>query len=286
VASEDTGIFAELERFYDTVPRVAAVAEEIGDFVLFRREGPGYPYYARPRLGATALSAADITEVRARQRALGLPEAFEWVHETTPALLAVARSAGLDVLLAPLMVLSAPAPVGDARFLHPDTPGFGTDLAAAQAVARLAFADPATSTGTPPSTALAGALTITPAGPAERDAVPAPDPAVIADQATLIAEGHVLTAVSETPAEGIVATGSVQRAAGVAELVGIATLPSARRHGHGTRITAALSHRALATGDTHVFLSAGDDDVARMYAHQGFRRVGTACIASPAATPL
>jgi hypothetical protein len=31
-----------------------------------------------------------------------------------------------------------------------------------------------------------------------------------------------------------------------------------------------------------VFLSAGGDDVARVYGRVGFRRVGTACIAEPA----
>ena len=74
-------------------------------------------------------SAADITAVRQRQRELGVPEAFEWVHETTPDLLAVARSAGLDVLLAPLMVLERaalvpdlPLPGATIRFLDPASP--------------------------------------------------------------------------------------------------------------------------------------------------------------------
>jgi hypothetical protein len=35
-----------------------------------------------------------------------------------------------------------------------------------------------------------------------------------------------------------------------------------------------------------VFLSAGDDDVARLYSRVGFRRIGTACIAEPAPSPL
>jgi hypothetical protein len=37
----------------------------------------------------------DVEAVRARQRELGVPEAFEWVHETTPALLALMREAGM-----------------------------------------------------------------------------------------------------------------------------------------------------------------------------------------------
>src|SRR6201991_4111872 len=116
VALQDTDVFVRLERFYDALPRPYARVEDFGGLVLFVREGEGWPYYARPRIGAPTPSAADITAVRRRQRDLGIPEAFEWVHEVMPDLLAVARSAGLNVLLAPLLVLDpaalpeAPAP--------------------------------------------------------------------------------------------------------------------------------------------------------------------------------
>lgn len=81
----DRDLFGRLEHFYDAVPRDAARTEEYGPLVLFVREGAGWPFYARPRLDATgAPSLADITAVRERQRELGLPEALEWVHETTP----------------------------------------------------------------------------------------------------------------------------------------------------------------------------------------------------------
>jgi ribosomal protein S18 acetylase RimI-like enzyme len=275
VALEDTDIFARLERFYDAVPRDAAVAEDIGDFVLFVREGAGWPFYARPRLslrqglGGDTPSAADITAVRARQRELGVPEAFEWVHETTPDLLAVARSAGLDVLLAPLMVLERAA-------LVPDLPVPG-------AVVRLL--DPAAPASTP-RTATAGALTIEPAGPAQRDAVPPPAPDALADQVRAHRAGTVFSAVVDAPGDGVLAVGSVQRSGGVAEVVGVATLPAARHRGYASQLTAALARRALDEGDDVVFLSAGDEDVARLYSRLGFRRVGTACIGSPAAAPL
>jgi predicted GNAT family acetyltransferase len=72
----------------------------------------------------------------------------------------------------------------------------------------------------------------------------------------------------------------------VAEIVGVATLPSARGRGYASQLTATLAGRLLATGVDLVFLSAGDDDVARLYTKVGFRRVGTACIAEPAAAPL
>src|SRR4051812_23152905 len=137
--------------------------------VLFVREGEGWPYYARPVLGADTPSAADITAVRQRQRDLGIPEAFEWVHETTPDLLAVARSAGLDVLLAPLLVLEPAALVPDLpvagasiRFLAPADDAFATDITVSRAVAQLGFGSPGSVATTPE-----GNLIVEVAGPAE-----------------------------------------------------------------------------------------------------------------------
>jgi hypothetical protein len=40
--------------------------------------GPGWNYYARPTLGEKIFSAADVVQVRERQVALGVPEAFEF----------------------------------------------------------------------------------------------------------------------------------------------------------------------------------------------------------------
>jgi ribosomal protein S18 acetylase RimI-like enzyme len=271
------------------VPRDAAVAEEIGGFVLFVNEGKGWPYYARPRLGGAGTpSAADVTAVRQRQRDLGVPEAFEWVHETTPDLLAVARSAGLDVLLAPLMVLENPALVPDLplpgatiRFLEPASPTFGTDISISRAVGRLGFGAPANA-----STVQSGSLVVEVAGPAQRDQVPPLSDDAIADLTRRHASGRMLSAVVESPSTGILACGSVQRVDVVAEVVGVATLPSARRRGFASQLTASLARRTLTDGSELVFLSAGDDDVARLYSKVGFRRVGTACIAEPAVAAL
>jgi ribosomal protein S18 acetylase RimI-like enzyme len=290
VAQQDNDVFVRLERFYDAVPRPDTRAEDFGELVLFVREGPGWPYYARPRLGATTPSAADITAVRQRQRDLGVPEAFEWVHETTPDLLAVARSAGLDVILAPLLVLEAAAlvpdlPVPDAtiRMLDPDDPGFAADLSAGRAVAHLGFGTPATTT---PSTVTAGRLTTEVAGPRERDAAPPADEATVEALAAGIRSGRYASAVVDSPTEGILASGMVQVAGDVAEVAGVATLPSARRRGYASQLTATLARHALNSGARLVFLSAGDDDVARLYTRVGFRRVGTACIAEPAAATI
>lgn len=290
MAPVDSGLFDRLERFYDALPRPWTRAEEIGSLVLFIREGEGWPYYARPRLGSHTPSAADIIDTRSRQRELGLPETFEWVHETTPDLLAVARSAGLDVLLAPLLVLDPAAlvpdlPLRDAtiRYLDPAAATFPADLRASRAVGRLGFAAPSYQA---PLEVVEKGLVIDAAGPAERDAC-GPLPAEAVRQAREMFDGgDFLTAVADAPGEGILATATSQRSGDVAEVVGVATLPSARRRGYASQLTATIAGRLLKDGVNLVFLSAGDDDVARLYTRVGFRRVGTACIAEPAAAPL
>jgi ribosomal protein S18 acetylase RimI-like enzyme len=281
MTSTRNGLFDRLERFYDAVPRDAAHTEEFGALVLFISDGKNSRFYARPRLDATEPpSAADVTAVRRRQRELGLPEAFEWVHETQPGLLAVARSAGLSVLEAPLMVLDPTAlPPADAhpgapvRILDPAAPTFAADVALRRAVATVGFAAPGTAVGT--------------AGPAARDSALAELPhEVLEEERARALAGRRISALVETPGEGAVASGMALRVGDVAEIVGIATLPSARRQGFGAAITAALARRLLDDGTDLVFLSAGSEEIARVYLRIGFRRVGTACIAEPAPATL
>ena len=290
--AQDNDVFGRLERFYDAVPRPDARAEEFGGLVLFVREGAGWPFYARPRLHADTPSAADIAAVRNRQRELGLPESVEWVHETTPDLLAVARSAGLEVLLAPLMVLETAALVPDLpvngaviRLLDPHSASFADDLAASRAVAQLGFGAPhdASPAAVP---AGSGSLVVEPAGPAARDAVPPPEAAVVDAARRRALAGRAVIGVVDSPVQGILATGTVQRVGDVAEIAGVATLPDARRLGYASQLTATLARDALLHDGRLIFLSAGDDDAARLYSKVGFRRIGTACIAEPAAVPL
>lgn len=271
-------VFDRLERFYDAVPRDVAGVEEHGGLVLFVRDGAGWPFYARPRLDATEPpSLADITSVRERQRELGLPEAFEWVHETTPELLAVARSAGLSVLEAPLMVLDPtalpdPATLSDVpvRVLAADSPGFAADVAARRAVAAVSFAAAGTAPGD--------------AGPAERDAaISELELAALDEERSRVADGRRISALAGTPTEGALASGMAMRVDDVAEIAGVATLPAARRRGLGAALTATIARELLAAGTDVVFLSAGSEEIARVYLRVGFRRIGTACIAEPAA---
>jgi ribosomal protein S18 acetylase RimI-like enzyme len=251
------------------VPRAAARVEEHGPLRLFIAEEVPWPYYARPAGGA--VSPDDVAAVRARQRELGLPEAFEWIHEVDPSLLSTARTAGLQVLEAPLMVLDArqwrplEAPTGiDLRRLAPDDPA----LAAARAVADVGFGAPGTMPG--------------PEGRTERDAAASrQSETALAPVRRRLREGATVMMAAERDGAPL-AVGSHQPVGGVTEVVGVATLPAVRRQGLGGAVTGALVRDARDSGVEVIFLSAGSDDIARVYARLGFRRVGTACIAEPA----
>jgi ribosomal protein S18 acetylase RimI-like enzyme len=272
------GLLGRIERFYDAVPRDVATAEEIGGLVLFVRQGAGWPFYARPRPGADEPpSAADIIAVRERQRDLGVPEALEWVHEVHPDLLAVARSAGLAVREAPLMVLdtaSPPEPAPPAgvtvRLLDPAAPSFAEDVAARRAVTTVAFGAPAE----PETPGTVGSTAPRPLAPDDLEF-----------ERRRAAAGRIVSALAED-ASSALAAGVLQQVDDVAEVAGVGTVPSARRRGLGGAVTAALARHALDTGVDVVLLSAGSDDVARTYARVGFRRIGTACVAGPAPVVL
>jgi predicted N-acetyltransferase YhbS len=66
----------------------------------------------------------------------------------------------------------------------------------------------------------------------------------------------------------------------VSEITGVATLPRLRGRGLGAGLASALVAHARETAET-VFLTAGDDDVARVYERIGFARLGTTGVALP-----
>jgi ribosomal protein S18 acetylase RimI-like enzyme len=190
------------------------------------------------------------------------------VVDLAPTLGPAARQTGLDVLELPLMALERPleAPAVDARVrrLEPDDPA----LPAARAVADIAFATPGTDAGGD--------------GPRERDAALGDYPE---GRLTVVRErmrsGLTVTVVAEDD-DGVLSVGSHQPVGGVTEIVGVGTLPAARRRGLGAAVTAALVAAARGGGADVVFLSAGGDDIARVYGRLGFTRVATAGIALPA----
>jgi GNAT superfamily N-acetyltransferase len=268
-----TALLARLERFYDAVPRTGARTEDLGPFTLFISLG-AWPFYARPRLGHEGIiTPADVAAMRERQRQLRVPEAFEWVVETTPSLAPAARDDGLAVEEVPLLVLRAhrPAPVPAGHRLRRITAD-DPDLERVLAVAAVAFANSGTASGA--------------AGVAERDQHAAADTADHTRLRTRLADRATVMYAIEGD-EGPIATGAHQAVDGVTEIVGVATLPAARRRGLGAAVTSALIEDALGAAPVHgrrmdtVFLSAAGEDVARVYERLGFERIGHAGLAEP-----
>ncbi|MGP4087873.1 GNAT family N-acetyltransferase [Streptomyces sp. KR55] len=263
---------ARIEQYYATVLLLFADAEDFGPLRLFVRTEPGTPYYggpshAQPTAEAATVTTADIARVRARQRELGVPEAFEWLAEAAPTLRTRIEAAGLPVQERPLMALDPHAPVRPQplpdgitiRKLTADDPA----LPAALALPRLAFAVAGTSVGSAGRAELARvAAEVTADG-----ALATTRPAIRAGHKTLIAA----LAPDGTP----LAVGHYHPAHGTAEIGGVGTLPTARRRGLAAAVTAAPAIHARDHGVDTVFLAYAEDAVARIYTRLGFRPAGT-----------
>ena len=246
-----------IETYYDAVPRAAATTEEVGPFTLFlAEEGIGWQFYARPRLGLdTEVTADDVRAVLARQDELGKPRQLEWVEEVTPSLLPAVREALPDARIeeCPLLVLpvdAAARATGPGRYvdLEPDDPDLGWVSGAQDA----AFG--------------------------EADEVVE---GKVGRRRELIADGSLVVVAAYDESGRVIGGGSAAPRGGTSELMGIATIPSARRRGHGAAITGALVAAVRRRGVHQVFLSAASDDAASIYKAIGFERVATACILEP-----
>lgn len=262
-------VLRRIECYLDAAPRAAVHAETVGPFSIFV-QAAAWPYYARPAVDANRPATVDdVLAVCARQRELGLPQAFEWVAETTPALGDLVKQAGLRVQSLPLMVCEA------LQTVDPPT-GYGVRLISADdralraaiAVARVGFGVAGTQLGA--------------AGILQRDAVAGQ----LADEQVRftrqrLRQGLSITAIAES-AQGPESVGTHQPIADLSEVVGVATLPAMRRRGLAAAVTSALVADALEHGVDIVFLSAGDEDIARVYGGLGFVTVGTFCVAEPA----
>lgn len=258
----DRDLLQRIDRYLDAVPRTVTRTETIGPFTVFINEGRGWRYYARPSPGETAFTVADAGQVLARQRDLGQPTEFEWVVATAPTLADTLRSAALEVTTMPLMHVTtdvfrraAPPPDCVVRLARIDD-----DLARWNAVAMIGFDAAGTATG--------------PQGVADLDRMAArADPDAIGFARDRLAEGFTVMAGAVVGGDPVT-IGSHQPLEGVAEVTGVATLPAFRRRGFGAAVTSLLVRDAFDRGITTVFLSAGEDDVARMYASLGFREIG------------
>ncbi len=267
----DRPLLRRIDEYLDAVPRAAVRVETIGPFTLFLNEGHGWRYYARPTPGATGITVDDVRVVRERQRSLSQPEAFEWIVELSPD---VGEAVGRDrmrVVTHPMMVLSpedftprAPLEGAAISIIGPDD-----DLAAVNAVAEIAFRNPGTAVSEP------GVADAT-------EAARAQNADTLAFQRRRMLAGLTVNAAARVGGV-IAAVGGHQPLDGATEIVGVATLPAFRRRGLGAAVTGALVADAIDRGVETICLSADDDDVARVYAGLGFRRVGTTGAAAPRA---
>jgi GNAT superfamily N-acetyltransferase len=259
------GLLDRIERYFAAAPLPDARIETAGALDVPIGD-PAWPYPARPRIGAGAVTADDVRAAVALQDAAGVPAALEWVPERSPGTAAAARAAGLTVEELPLLVAADPVdlllPVGVRLYLvgadDPELPRY-------QCVAATAFAHP---------------------GPRAEVGDAAPDTSAEATARTAvlrerIAAGRTVMMVAVENGEPV-AVGSHQPVdldgIEVSEIVAVATLPRLRGRGVGAGMASALAAHARETADT-VFLAAGDDDVARIYERVGFARLATTCVA-------
>lgn len=256
-----------VDAYCDTAPRATARVEKHGSMVLFVAQR-GWPFYARPALTRTTEpTAAEIQEVLARQTELGVPRALEWIHETTPSLAGVARSAGLTVHRCPLLVLGSAAGLrtadGEVRLMEA---GDG-ELGQVNAAVEVAFTAPGTAVGE--------------AGAAAREAAVNTPTGVQRLEFTMDAlrSGRTIRAGAFVGSAGAVGGGSHNPRGAVSEIVGVGILPAFRRRGLAGALASLLAGHALDHGVTTVFCGAESDEVARVYESVGFRRVGTIGVA-------
>jgi predicted GNAT family acetyltransferase len=265
-------VVERIDAYLDQVPRSAASALAVGPFTLFVGPADGWHYYARPTLPPSAKFTADhVSELVNKQRELKVPESIEAISETAPSLRFACVDAGLTVVDQPVLVhresVTVPVPRGiRIRRLDADDPA----IAAHRVVAHLAFSSEGTQLGTD--------------GPVERDReLGSRDTSRDEFLRRRVDDGTTIVMVAEDE-QGVLATGAHQPVGDVSEIVGVATLPTARRRGLGGAITNMLVSDALHGGVDLVMLSAGSDDVARVYERVGFRRVATALAAESKVT--
>jgi ribosomal protein S18 acetylase RimI-like enzyme len=263
------GIMDRIDQYLDLAPRQDGTTEQLGPFTLFLGHPDGWNYYARPSLSvASEIDSSDVARVLARQAALGVGQAIEGLVDTAPSLATACRDAGLVVTEYPLMVHHDPVavPVPDGiriRRLEADDPA----VAASRVVAGLGFAAPGTGRGE--------------VGPTQRDAVlQTREPGADDHLRRRIGDGRSVVVVAEDET-GVLAAGSHHPVGDATEIVGLATLPSARHRGLGAAIVDTLVADAFRREVMLVVLTASDDDVGRIYERVGFRRVGTGLAAEP-----
>jgi ribosomal protein S18 acetylase RimI-like enzyme len=267
----DHALLAAIDACYDAIPRPRSDPQPVGPFTLFvAHPGVRHGYYARPSLNATLLPTVDdVRRLLARQRELDAPRSIEWIDEIAPTLDLVAHEVGYEVRRHPLMALEGDArgASGLTRLVDPDDHDL---LVEARAAVSVAFEHEGTARGE------VGVDVRDQARPSQRAALTDSYRAELRAGRLVVAA----TFADDDPQAGAVGGGTLLLAGAAAEIAGVGVLPAYRRRGLAGQIASALGREARRRGADIVFCSADSDDVARVYARVGFRRVGTAVIAS------
>jgi predicted N-acetyltransferase YhbS len=263
------GLLDCIERYFAAAPlpdarieRAGALDVPIGD--------PAWPFPARPRREAGPVTTGDVRTALALQRAAGLPGALEWICEIHSEAESAARAAGWLVDERPLLVAADPVelllPAGVRLYIvgadDPDLPRYErvTAIAAAHPGGRADIREEPLDTS-PEAQARIAVL---------RERIAAGRTVMM----VAVEGGEPVAVGSSSP---VTVDGSE-----VSEISGVATLPRFRGRGLGAGLASALVAHARDTAQT-VFLTAGDDDVARVYERVGFARLGTTGVAEPQA---
>lgn len=271
VTASASELLDHLDAYCDALPRTASTVQRVGPFELFVGRPDGWPFYTRPARGTREkIGPSDVITAITTMRELGVPEQIEWIEAAAPELAPACRNAGLVVTELPLLVLppdrelEVKPPHGD---IEVHRVGEEDDLATFAGVATVAFSNPGTDPGAAGVRELAEATRLRP-------------PALVEFERERIAQGH--TVMMGVLAGGIpVASGSHQPLGDTTEIVGIGTLPAFRRRGFGALVTQALVTHARSIGIRNIFLTAGDEEIARVYERVGFERIASAYVAMP-----
>ena len=226
---------------------------------------PGWPYPARPRPGGAPVTADDVHAALALQRRAGQPLGLEWVEESDPDVATAVLAAGLELEELPLLVAADPVDLvlpPDVRLYvvgaeDPELPRYLEVAASTQPGAAGEVRQPAPDTS-PEGRARTAVL---------RERIAAGRTVLM----VAVEHGRPVAVGSHHP---VVVDGEE-----VSEVTGVATLPRLRGRGLGAGVASALVAHARETAHL-VFLTAGDDDVARVYERVGFARLATTAVAT------